>query len=516
MKDFIITIAFILFLSSATASLAAQSNPQSIRALIALGLETNLGLQIDKVEVEKGTAQIQIEESVFDSTLFAVAGYDRSSIPYESSFSSSAQMNSEKLSGQVGVGKRFQTGLTTSLALDSEWVSDNDTSHSLDPHYRAALFLDLNQPLLRNLGSSVNTTYLQISRNRQQQTSLGYLLQAQNLTLQLEVVARRLAAKTEIVQLRQEALDLAADLHSANKKRFKAGVIPVTEVQEAETALAARQLSLSLAIQDHDLLLEDLNRHLNYSLSKEFEPAVLVDYEEKIGTVALPDTNHLFELAQQRRLELKINNYVVESSSLQQDYLQNQLKPQLDLNIQVGINGLSGDERNPAFTSQYSGDWSDSFGSMSEADGYQWRAGLEFSMPIGNRSAKSRYRQSELRLKQDHYRQHDLQAVIKNDVLQQQVNFFRAKEQLVITKRFESLAETTLQQEQHRLEEGLSDTFRMIIFQQKMIEAKIDRINAITRYHLALAQMEFATGQIFERHNIILTNNAKELDLENI
>ncbi|MCK5913582.1 MAG: TolC family protein, partial [Desulfuromusa sp.] len=246
MKNFIITLAIILSCTPATVSLGAQSKPQSIRALIALGLETNLGLLIDRVEVEKGTTEIQIEKAAFDSTLFAVTGYDHSSIPYDSSFSSSSQMNSEKISWQVGVGKQFQSGLTTSLSLDSEWVSDNDSSHSLDPRYRTALFLDLNQPLLRNLGSSVNTTRLQISRNQQQQLSLGYLLQAQTLTLQLEVVARRLAAKTEIVQLRQEALALADDLHSANKKRFKAGVIPVTEVQEAETALAARQLSLSL------------------------------------------------------------------------------------------------------------------------------------------------------------------------------------------------------------------------------------------------------------------------------
>ena len=516
MRDFIITAAIVLCCIQATTALAAQSNPQSIRALIALGLKTNLGLQIDRVEVEKGTEAIQIETAVFDSTLFAVAGYDRSSTPYESSFSSSSQMNSEKLSAQVGVGKRFQGGLTTSLSLDSNWVSDNDSSHSLDPRYRTALFLDLNQPLLRNLGSSINTTRLQISRNQQRQVSLEYLLQAQHLTLQLEAVARRLAAKAEIVQLRQRALDLADDLYSANKKRFSAGVIPVTEVQEAETALEARHLNLSLAIQDRDLLLEDLNRHLNHSLSKEFEPEVLVDYKPKIELIKFPAFNQLFELAQHKRLELKINGYAVKSSSLQQDYLHNQLKPQLDLNFQVGVNGLSGEERKPTFTSQYSGDWYDSFGSMSEADGYQWRAGLEFSMPLGNRSAKSRYRQSELQLKQDHYRQQDLQAVIENDLLQQQVNIFHAKEQLRITKRFESLAETTLQQEQRRLEEGLSDTFRMIIFQQKMIEAKIDRINAITRYHLAIAQMQFATGQVFERHNIILTINTEELDLEKI
>ena len=121
-----------------------------------------------------------------------------------------------------------------------------------------------------------------------------------------------------------------------------------------------------------------------------------------------------------------------------------------------------------------------------------------------------------LQLQQDHYRQEDLQAAIKTELLQQQVNVFATQEQLQISARFVALAEKSFAQEQRRLDEGLSDTFRMILFQQKMIAAKIDHINAITRYHLAHAQMEFATGNIFARHNIVLTNNAEELNLENI
>lgn len=516
MRNIIIGIFFFCCCSQTTLSLAANHNPRNMRDLIVLGLETNLGLQIEVVEVVKGSEEVEIEKSAFDKTVFASTGYERSSTPYESSYTTSEKSSSEQLSGQVGISRDFTTGLTASMSLSSEWDTDNDVSNDLDSRYRAALFLDLSQPLLRNLGTSVNTTRLEISKNQHQQLSLGYLLQAQNLILQLEAAAHQLAAKARIIKLHQEALSLSDELYLANKKRFISGFIPISEVQEAETALAARELSLSLAIQERDLLQEKLNRQLNNSLSAEFEPVTLVDFNSDIKAIEIPDFEQLVESAQQKRLELKINNYAVQSSSLQQDYLHNQLKPQLDLKFQAGINGLSGHERSSASASRYSGDWLDSFSSMSEVDGYQWRTGLEFTMPLGNRSAKSRYRQAELQLKQDKYRHKDLEAVIENDLKQQQVNILHTEEQLRITERFESLAKKSFQQEQRRLDEGLSDTFRMIFFQQKMIEAKIDRINAITRYHLALAQMEFAAGNIFERHNIILTNKVEELSLENI
>ena len=500
----------------ATSALALQQDQQSIRSLIVLGLESNLGLKMESIDVAKAKESLEIEKSAFDSTFFAAAEYDRSSTPYESNYSLSSDSHAENLAGRFGVSKTFKTGLQTTLTLDSKWTTDNDTSDNLDPRYRTALLLELNQPLLQNLGFSVNTTQLNISKNQQRQAALEYLLRAQNLILQLEVVARQLAAQTEIIQLRQQSLTLAKELLRANQKRFDAGVIPITEIQQAETEVAARQLSLSLAMQDQEILQEGLNRQLNHRLPDDFKPENLVDFKQRMNEPLLPDFNILFDIAQQQRIELKINDFSVQNSSLQHDYLRNQLKPQLDLKLQLGVNGLSGHERTSTMTSEYSGNWFNSFGSMSAADGYQWQAGLEFTMPIGNRLAKSRYRQSELQLKQDRYREKDLRTMIKDDVLQQQINISQTKQQLEITERFVALAQTSLDQEQQRLHEGLSDTFRIISFQQKLAEAKIDRINAITRYQLALAQMDFALGQTFERHNFILTRNAEELTLENI
>ena len=497
-------------------SQASKNNPQSMRDLIVLGLETNLGLQIEMINISHGIEAIEIENSAFDSEFFAQAGYDRSSTPYDSSLSSLVTSNSEQYSGQVGISKHFTTGLTTSLALNSTRVSDNDYSNNLDTNYRATLLVDLNQPLLRDLGTSINTTNLEIARNHQRQVSLTSLLQAQNLILQLESAARQIAGETEITLLRQEALELAYDLYLDNRKRFSAGAIPISEVQEAETAQAGRELSLSLSKQSRDLLIEELNRQLNYSLNENFKPAKIVHFELSAAVIKYPELPQLFESARLKRLEFKIHDYTLKNSSLQQNYLRNQLKPQLDFNFQAGINGLSGDARDTTSASRYSGSWLNSFGSMSDADGYQWGAGLKFSLPLGNRAAKSRYRQSKLQLKQEHYRQQDLEAALKNDLLQQQLNVSHALEQLRITEHFSALARTTLRQEQRRLEEGLSDTFRMISFQSKMIEAKIDRVNALTRYQLAIAQMEFARGNIFERHGIILTNNNEELTLENI
>ncbi len=516
MKYYFIIVTLMFFTFQTVDSLAVERKPETLQDLIALSLKVNLGLQIERVEAEKRVEDITIAQSVFDSSLFASTSYERTSTPYVSTVTSYSSSQSKLLSGQIGVSRFFSTGLTAALSLNSAWTTDNDYTNGLDPSYRSSLILDLTQPLLRNRGTVINTTALKVSQNQHYQSSLNYLLEAQSLVLEIETVARELATKNHIILLRHEALELAVNLLKANKKRFSAGFIPVTEVQEAETAHAARQLDLSLAIQDRDLTREELNRKLNYSLSDKFDLIDLAHFNDISDSDNIPTLEQLIKSAHQHRLELKINDYSVQNSSLQQTFLKNQLKPQFDLNVQVGVNGLSGSESSSALSHRYSGNWPDSFSSMSDADGYQWRAGIEFRFPINNRSAKSRYQQAKLQLKQDNFRHNDLKKMIEKDVKQQHVNIYHSKNQLDITKRFESLAQQSFHQEQQRLEEGLSDTFRIILFQQKMIEAKIDRINAMSRYQLAYAQLEFATGQIFERHQIIFENHPEELSLENI
>ena len=516
MKKYLLTLIVLLLVVHSASAGEQFENSGNLRELIVLGLKSNLGLQVELFNVQQALDAITIEEALFDSQLFAGTQYSKSSLPYASTFTSASTSDTEKISGKIGLTKRYHTGLSATLALDSEWLDTNDSTSRLDPSYRTAVVVDLNQPLLRNLGTAVNTTNISVSRNQRRQEALKFLLQVQQLSLQLEVTARQLATKTAIVALRKEALELAEELLAANRKRFATGVIAVTQVQEAETSVAARQLNLSQAVQERDLLWENLNRLVNQRLSDQFTATALIPPAAAVTAPSLQTMQELLNVARQKRLELKINDFSLHSRTLQRDFLANQLKPQLDLNVQAGINGLSGNEHFSTVNSQYAGDWGDSFSSLAQVEGFQWQIGLNFSLPIGNRAAKSRLHQADLLLRQERYRRHDIEAAIMDDLRQQRINVTQAWRQLKIAAEFEELAKRSLSQEQRRLEEGLSDTFRIIVYQNTMVSAKIDRVNALTNYQLALARFDFASGKIFERHNIILAKDLKELSLENI
>lgn len=501
-----------LLICSAVGPLGATERIATLNELIVLGLTTNLGLRIDQLQVEADVQAVIIEDAAFDSELYSLAGYSNRTTPYVTQMDS-GRLTAQEVSAEIGIRQRFTTGLSGSLSLRSTRTSDVDQFSSLDPSYQNTLMLELDQPLLRRRGSDINTTALQRSRYQLQQAELTYLLQAQTLALQLESAVRSLAGQEQTVDLRKQALELADQLLRANQARFDEGLVPITEVQEAQAARAARQLRYAEARQQQDLQLAQLRRHLNRQLPADFAAESLIFNRQSDLPYSTADHDIATSLAVARhnRLDLEISRLAVKSSQVQQGYLENQLQPQLDLQLQAGISGLSGrDSSNPNHA--YRGGVTDSFGSMAQADGHHWGAGLEFSIPIGNREARSRLFQSQAVTRQQQYRLADLDVQLEFEVEEQVINLEHSARQLTIADEFERLATIALEQEQRRVEAGLSDTFRLLSFQDNMIDARIDRLQAATRYQLALAQLAYVRGEILERYNINLPGQTEGLN----
>jgi len=482
--------------------LFSWSAPSSLNKLIVLGLRVNTQLQIDQLEVDKTQQAIVIEQAAFDPEVFTLIEHEQGKTPFVNE-QFSGRMTSRQYQGSIGLRQRFTTGMTASARLLTERFSGFDASSSLDPRYRSTFVLELNQPLLRNFGRVANQTAIDRAGYQLQQTELGFLLHAQQLALQLEYALRRLALQGQIISLRDDALALAERLLDFNRRRFDEGLVAITEIQGAEATLAQRHLLLSQARQEHDLLLEQLNRQFNGQLPPDFNPVPLFAEESLPGPTVI-EYAALEETARAKRLDLQIARLSLASQQRQLDFYHQQLKPQLDLSLQAGLNGLAGRQQ---MDTPYRGNWGDSFTGLSSADGYQWGVGLEFSIPLGNRAAQSRQRQAQVSVQQQQYQISDLDMNIRTQIKEGLVELNHALEQQRISAEFERLASIALKQEQRRLDEGLSDTFRLVSFQDNMIDARIARLQAETATQLAHANITFVIGEIFDRYQIYQDTN---------
>lgn len=471
------------------------------------GIEKNLQLQVEKLQIATQEDAVIINDAVFDISLNGVLSALDQETPSSTPFSSDEADVFEQKAAQVGLSKKLPFGLESTLAIETTRSKNNSAIDALNPQYKDYLLLDLTQPLLRDFGQA-NTANLRVSKNQVRQASYGYLMQAQLIANQIETAYYDLDNAGAILNFREESRELAMELLEGNQKRFEAGLAPITEVQEAETSLASRDELVVVAAQQVEILsnrLKDLleirSGDLLYEPLFRPEPVGMIDRH-------FPEKENAIITAFEKRPDLQMQKIEIENLGIRVAYFSNQTLPKIDLISTLGVNGLSGGNRPVNFggtttTSSYVGNYSDAFSSMADGDGYEWFVGLRFSYPLGNRAAEARLRQVETVKKQAVINLKSFEGRAETEVMNALIVVNRSLERVEVTERFEKLAEISLEQETKRLKEGLSNTFRVLIFQTNLINARIRKATALADFNKGLAGLYYAMGTNLARFDIL-------------
>jgi len=486
--------------------------PLSLRGALVRGIEKNLDLKMVQVEIPASQERVTIEQAQFDPSLDASVGSREDRMP---STSIVYWGDHEKLGvnqATVGVSKRFETGLQSRIGAETQGIDNSAVTTEVNPAYRTYLVLDLTQPLLRGAGSESNTANLRISRQQEKQTRFQFLNQAQRLSNKVERTYYLLSLAHEILRHRIESRHLAQGLLGGNRRKFKAGVVPITEVQEAQTAVASRDEKIILAQQQMETVSNQLKDLLEVRSGDPLYMSTIRPQELAGPRQPFPDLPQAMGVALKHRPDLLRQKVEMDKLDIRLAYLDNQRLPRVDLAASLAVNGLAGTETGvgSAAGNPYGGGYADSWNSMADGDGYNWFVGLKLSYPLGNREANSRYRVAGWQRKRALYHLKRLEGTTETELKNALVTLRRSLERVRVAERFQQLAETNLSQEMRRLDEGLTDTFRILDFQNSVIEARIRKALALTDLNQGLADLHLAMGDNLTRFKIIPKMNPED------
>ncbi len=489
----------------------------SLRAAIARGIEQNFNLQVDELDVPIRREEVTVADSAFDPALEVSLYTGERQILTDSVFYEDEYQYVRESGADAGIRKRFKFGLQSKLSFRTARTENNFLPDALDPDYQNFLILNLTQPLLRDFGFRVNTTQIRISENQVQAAVFNYLNQAQQLAARIENAYFTLANALAVLQFRIESRELARELMEGNRTRLRQGVIAVTEVQQAETAVAARDEEVIAARQQVETVTNRLKDLLEIDPGDPLYDAPLATEPIPGVTIPYPEREKAVSVALHRRPDLKRLHIAVENQDIRLAFFRNRKLPRLDLGATLGINGLAGEERPVTLfgidkTSPLTGDYEDAYSSMVEDDGYEWSVDLTFSYPMGNRAAEARYAQSRMEKRQAIYRVKRLEGGIITAVRNSLVTVQRSLERVRVAEHFENLARTTLDQEMTRLKRGLSDTFRILDFQDELVRAHIRQVKAVIDFHQGMANLYRAMGANLDRYDILAEVDSEALE----
>lgn len=476
----------------------AEAETLSLQQALVLGIEHNLDLRIARLEVERSEAGILAEQGRFDLMAELGLGVSRNETPTAGAALAGNTLDAASERLEAALSSKLTSGLQARLSLRGERSDADPLADQLDPAYRTYLLLNISQPLLKDLGPEINSTDLRIARLRQQQVALGYLGRARQLAGEIEQGYLAQVQAAQDVASAGQAEALAAELLAANERRLAAGLIPVSEVNEARSAVAAREEGRLQAEQQLRLTrnhLRDLIEHGEAALPLDWQVA---SPEPEQG--AAEELTKALKIGLQQSPELQQAKLEIEARKLSLVYAKNQLLPRLDLEASLGVNGLAGDAGNA--TSLYQGRWQNSVSRALDGDGNSWYAGLRFSMPLQNRVAEANFRDLAARDKQSLYRLQRAEIAVATAIRSAHDSLELGRQRLATARRSAELAESSLQQENRRLQEGLSDTFRVLRFQEALLTARLREVSARTDYLRAQAALALAMGVNLERYHI--------------
>lgn len=485
----------------------------TLREALIQGIENNLDIKAKKSDVFIAEQNVILNDSTFDAYVDASVAASESQTPTNVSSYATDISEDRRREGTAGLGKKFTPGTRARILARTNRAVTNSSTTDLQPEYRDSVVLEITQPLLKDFGPSANTSDVRVAENQSRQAKLLYLAQINEIVRTIETIYYELSKAVQTLEYRIESRELAMTLLEGNRKKFDSGVVPISEIQNAESSVASRDEQVVAARQQVEVITEQLKDVLNIQKEDPLYGSPVNPEKVTLSEESFPDMETALEIALVNRPELQAQRLDIENRDIKLAYYKNQKLPRVDLVGTIGANGLSGDSVPTIYgnkPSEYEGSYGDAFSSMTDRDGYAWRAGVNFLYPLGNRSAKALYSMTREGKQQSIYRYKRTESRTETGVKNALINVSRSMERLSVAEKFESLAAVSLDQEMKKLAEGLSDTFRIVVFQANLIEAKIRKITALVDYRKGLSDLYYNMGIILDRHHMTANLNVEE------
>lgn len=475
----------------------------SVREAVQTALERNLDLLAERRNTDARKAEIGIEKGQFDPGIRLEVSRGKTVRPSASAVDVAilagavAPIRTDQVTYTMGVEQKLVTGTRYGL----NWIESRmgGPTTVFDPNYASELSFELTQPLLKGLGSAVNGTDIVLARNSysmalEELEDEGIQLAALVEETYWDLVFQRMRLAVE-----KEKKSAAVGLLEATRAKVNEGILPPIEVLVAEAAVADREEDILIA----GKLVRDTEDQLRLIMNEEGDALIqdvpVIPRDNPTRDVIGFDLNdpvmkvlkETLEIARQRRPDIRRARLEQESREQIVRRAADAVLPALDFKGRTGLSGLGESLR-------------DDLDRLGSGEFYTWQVGLVFSMPIGNRTAKStlgrekmdarRVKLAVIKLEQE------LVIEIKEAVRRVRTNFRR----IGITQKARELAEKKLETQTERFRLGLTTTQQVLEFQKDLAEAKSRELRAVTDLNKSNVNLARAKGTLLEERGITI------------
>jgi outer membrane protein TolC len=489
---------------SSNGTLGGGDTP-ALNALIGPGVQVDLSI-LGSVPLPTGVAVPNL-----DPQLVGMARWDHASDIQNSIFVPTIpSLNSEQTTANIAYQQGFTTGGSFEAFFNNSRVDTNSPLVLYNPYTGSNFGINFKQPLLRGFGLAANRRYIRIARNNRQVSDSVFKQQVIATVAGIVRLYWDLASLREDVRVRQDAVNSADQFVRDTRNQVEAGTAANVDVSRAQAELARRQRDLAVArslVEQQSTVIKDYLTRGNLDSDLVSAPIITTDALAVPDNTAPAPLDTLIKQALRLRPEPEQAHLQLTNSELSLQGSKSGLRPALDLVATAQNNGLSGNLiRATGVTGDMflMGGYGDALSQVVHNSFPNYGVGVQLTVPLLNRAARSDVIRDELTVRQQEIRIRQLEKQIRLDVTNASIAVEQARATYEATRSERIAQEATLSAEQEKLDAGASTSYEVLVCQRDLAAARSAEISALASYQKAKAALERATGTILIDYHIEL------------
>jgi outer membrane protein TolC len=356
--------------------------------------------------------------------------------------------------------------------------------------YASSTTLTLTQPLLRNGGIDAGMASIRTARLDEQANLLNLKATLSQTVVQIVYAYRELLRAQEQKNIAVAALKRSRELYEVNKALIEAGRMAEVEIIQTEAQVANQEVAL-----------EEANNQIDASrlallnlLALEPSAAVVASHSEA-ATVKEVRLQQALAVALESQPDYLVSALSLERAKINLDYAKNQRL--WDVSVIAGQTRSSGGGAAMAQTSNSS------------------YAGLQLSIPLGDRTLEQAVVRASVEFKNQNLRNQEARQVLEQRIRDVVRNVQTRWRQFELSKKAKELTVQKLDAEHEKLKVGRSSNFQILSFEGDLRNAENAQLNAQIAYLNALTDLDDKMGKILDAWRIPMVETADLSNYEN-
>jgi len=467
---------------------AAQrsAEPEAVRLslleAIQRGLEGNQDIRVVSFTPMRAEEDLTDAEAVYDPEFFVDGRFRRD--PNLQSSVTRIVMEDDGLL-QAGIRKPLSTGGSLSGSLAARYSDLNNAGFDRTYKYIFAPTVEIRQPLLKNIGAKEEKTAIKIANYQLNISEEEFRQKAIDISARISRAYWQLYLLREFVRIDRENFEMAEEVYRRERVRVTEGISQSIDVDRARSNAKSRQGNLLQSRQRLGIATDQLKLLMNWS-------NLTIDSDVAILPIEAPQTTPIevhekeaIERALLNRPETKLAGQRLEISKAEESLYRHRRLPALDVFGRYAVSG-------------YADEFSEAYDDTSFNDDDSWAVGLNFSYPIGNRSAEARFRSKAIARQQSEAQIERIQSHIKQDVKQVLLSIAFAEGEIESTRVAKESAVNVVQGEFIRFEIGQTTNEELLRAQDLLAANSRNYVRAVVDYNIAKAELTRAQGLLPE------------------